>query len=115
MHDGWPFFASLLANAEMALAKADLAIASRYAGLWDDAPARERIWGALDDRVRARQSRAAADRGSDSLLDAEPVLQASIARRNPFVDPLSFVQIELLSRLRRAPSTSTKRSAGSAC
>ena len=38
--------------------------------------------------------------GGERLLDAEPVLQASIDRRNPFVDPLSFVQIELLSRLR---------------
>lgn len=40
-------------------------------------------------------------RDNDRLLDGEPVLQASIDRRNPFVDPLSFVQIELQSRLRR--------------
>jgi phosphoenolpyruvate carboxylase len=39
-------------------------------------------------------------RGSERLLDSEPVLQASIDRRNPLVDPLSFVQIELLSRRR---------------
>ena len=42
-------------------------------------------------------------RGGERLLDGEPVLQASIDRRNPFVDPLSFVQVELLRRLRRAP------------
>ena len=36
----------------------------------------------------------------DELLDRHPVLQASIARRNPYVDPLSYVQIELLRRLR---------------
>ena len=40
-------------------------------------------------------------RGGSRLLDSEPVLQASIDRRNPYVDPLSFVQIELLKRRRR--------------
>ena len=103
MHDGWPFFASLLANAEMALAKADPAIASRYATLWDDVEARERIWGVLMGELELARSELLIIRGSDSLLQGEPVLQASIARRNPFVDPLSFVQIELLSRLRRTP------------
>ncbi len=42
--------------------------------------------------------------GGERLLDAEPVLQASIDRRNPFVDPLSFVQVELLRRLREGGS-----------
>lgn len=42
-------------------------------------------------------------RGGERLLDRDPVLQASIDRRNPFVDPLSFIQIELLRRLREHP------------
>ncbi len=49
----WPFFATLLANAEMALAKADAEIASRYAALWQEADARERIWERLARRARA--------------------------------------------------------------
>jgi phosphoenolpyruvate carboxylase len=102
MNDDWPFFASLLANAEMALAKADPAIAARYAGLWDDVPARARIWGSLNGELELARRELMLIRGSDTLLAAEPVLQASIARRNPFVDPLSFVQIELLSRLRKS-------------
>jgi phosphoenolpyruvate carboxylase len=89
----WPFFAGVLSNAEMGCAKADLGIARRYVELWDDVAARERIWGPLRDEL-------VLIRGGDRLLDAEPVLQASIDRRNPFVDPLSFVQIELLRRLR---------------
>ena len=48
-------------------------------------------------------------RGGERLLDSEPVLQASIDRRNPFVDPLSFVQIELLRRLRRDGRTGRAR------
>jgi phosphoenolpyruvate carboxylase len=102
MADSWPFFATLLANAEMALAKADPGIASRYAQLWDEPEARERIWGQLAAELERARSEVTLVRGGDRLLDSEPVLQASIDRRNPFVDPLSFVQIELLSRLRRA-------------
>jgi phosphoenolpyruvate carboxylase len=101
MTAGWPFFATLLANAEMALAKADLGIASRYTQLWDDAQKRERIWGLLSAEFNRAKAELILIRGSERLLDSEPVLQASIDRRNPFVDPLSFVQIELLSRLRR--------------
>lgn len=101
MSADWPFFATLLANAEMALAKADVAIAGRYVALWDEAATRDRIWGALSAEMALARTELLAIRGSDRLLSAEPVLQASIDRRNPFVDPLSFVQIELLSRLRR--------------
>ena len=82
-------------------AKADLHIARRYVELWDDAEPRERIWGALRDGVRAhRAPSCCSSRDEERLLDREPVLQASIDRRNPYVDPLSFVQVELLRRLR---------------
>jgi phosphoenolpyruvate carboxylase len=101
----WPFFATLLANAEMALAKADPAIANRYADLWDAAQKRKRIWGALSAELERARSELMLVRGSDRLLTAEPVLQASIDRRNPFVDALSFVQIELLSRRRSGRTT----------
>ena len=101
MTDEWPFFATLLANAEMALAKADLGIAGRYTQLWDDAHQRDRIWGTLVAELARAETELLLIRGNDRLLDSEPVLQASIDRRNPFVDPLSFVQIALLASLRR--------------
>jgi phosphoenolpyruvate carboxylase len=101
MTASWPFFATLLANAEMAIAKADPGIASRYTQLWQDAAKRDRVWGLLAAELELARSELMLVRGSERLLDGEPVLQASIDRRNPFVDPLSFVQIELLSRLRR--------------
>ncbi|MGI8863260.1 MAG: phosphoenolpyruvate carboxylase [Solirubrobacteraceae bacterium] len=97
----WPFFATLLANAEMALAKADLRIARRYVALWDNGEARERIWDRLEAELKLAERELLQVRGNQRLLDGEPVLQASIDRRNPFVDPLSFIQVELLSRLRR--------------
>jgi phosphoenolpyruvate carboxylase len=97
----WPFFTALLSNAEMACAKADMAIAERYVQLWDDAAARERIWGALSTELERTIQALIAVKGGERLLDHDPVLQASIDRRNPYVDPLSFVQVELLRRLRR--------------
>jgi phosphoenolpyruvate carboxylase len=96
----WPFFASLLANAEMGLAKADLRIARRYVELWDDAEPRERIWTAITEEFARTSQEVLALRGAARLLDGTPVLQASIDRRNPYVDPLSFVQLEVLRRVR---------------
>ena len=100
MTANWPFFASLIANAEMALTKADLGIGRRYADLWGEEEQRERIWGALAAELQSARGELMLIRDSDRLLDSEPALQASIERRAPFVDTLSFVQIELLSRLR---------------
>jgi phosphoenolpyruvate carboxylase len=86
----------------MGCAKADPGIAARYVQLWDDAAARERIWGLLRDELQLTREELALARGEQRLLDSEPVLQASIDRRNPYVDPLSFIQIELLRRRRLA-------------
>jgi phosphoenolpyruvate carboxylase len=102
MERAWPFFEGLLANAEMALAKADLGIARRYVDLWDDEGPRERIWGRIVEEFERSAAELLHIRGEDRLLDGVPVLQASIDRRNPYVDPLSFVQVELLRRLRAA-------------
>jgi phosphoenolpyruvate carboxylase len=102
MEASWPFFAGLLSNAEMACAKADTEIARRYVELWDDAEPRERIWSALAAELQRTTAELTLVCGEARLLDREPVLQASIDRRNPYVDPLSYVQIELLRRLRAA-------------
>ncbi|HTU29709.1 MAG TPA: phosphoenolpyruvate carboxylase [Solirubrobacteraceae bacterium] len=96
----WPFFTSVLSNAEMGCAKADLGIAERYVAL-SDHPARDRIWAALREEFELTVAELVAIGGGERLLDSEPVLQASIDRRNPAVDPLSFIQVELLRRLRR--------------
>ena len=96
----WPFFAGLLANAEMALAKADLPIARRYVELWEDEVPRERIWGAIVDEFERTERELLAVLDEERLLDRVPVLQASIDRRNPYVDPLSALQVAFLRRLR---------------
>jgi phosphoenolpyruvate carboxylase len=96
----WPFFAALLSNAEMALAKADLAIGERYAELVEDVSLRAAIWEPIRAEYARTYELVLAITGQERLLDRAPVLQRSIERRNPYVDPLSFIQVELLRRLR---------------
>jgi phosphoenolpyruvate carboxylase len=105
----WPFFTSVLSNAEMGCAKADLGIARRYVARWENAQARDRIWGALETEFELTVAELQAISGGTRLLDSEPVLQASIDRRNPAVDPLSFVQVELLRRLHSGGGESSEQ------
>jgi phosphoenolpyruvate carboxylase len=100
MEAGWPFFAGLLSNAEMACAKADPGIARRYVELWDAEGPRERIWRTICAELERTRAELTLVCGEERLLDRQPVLQASIDRRNPYVDPLSYVQVALLRRLR---------------
>ncbi len=104
MEREWPFFTALLANAEMALAKADLTVAHRYVDLVADDAIRDRIWGRIQDEFRRSVETLTSVREEASLLDRDAVLQRSIERRNPYVDPLSYIQVELLERLRANPN-----------
>jgi len=101
MEQTWPFFQGLLSNAEMAMAKADLRIAERYIELVTDPVVRGRIWGQITTEFDRSVDLICRVKGQKHLLDADQVLQRSIARRNPYVDPLSFVQIEMMRQLRR--------------
>ena len=106
MYADWPFFRAMIDNAQMILGKADLAIAERYAGLVPEPAVAQAIFGA----IRAEHERTCRlvclVARIEQLLDNTPILRHSIARRNPYVDPLSYIQIELLRRLRAAPAGS---------
>jgi phosphoenolpyruvate carboxylase len=104
MASTWPYFRALLGNAELALAKADLGIAERYAALVPDVDLRQRIWTAIVAEYDRTVERVLAATGQSALLEAEPMLRRSIDRRNPYVDPLSYVQVELLRRYREVPN-----------
>ena len=96
----WPFFATLLENVEMVCAKADLDIATHYVRTLGGGPGAERILAELRaefDRTVGVLRRIA---GFERLLDRSPVLRRSIDLRNPYVDALSFLQVELLGRRR---------------
>ena len=100
MYRAWPFFATLLSNMDMVLAKTDLAIASRYAELVGDESLRERIFPRLCAEHRATVHNLLAITGSRHLLQANPLLARSIRNRFPYLDPLNHIQVELLRRYR---------------
>jgi phosphoenolpyruvate carboxylase len=103
MYAHWPFFRAVIDNAQMILGKADLHIAERYAELVPDAEVARAIFGAIREEYERTSRMVCQVARVSQLLDTSPVLQRSIARRNPYVDPLSYIQIELLRRLRAAP------------
>ncbi len=97
----FPLFTELIANVELGLAKADLSIARLYAGLVSDAALRERVSGMLFEEFERTKAVVLRLTGQTTLLEKNPVLARSIRLRNPYVDPLSLIQVELLRRKRR--------------
>ncbi|HKX27561.1 MAG TPA: phosphoenolpyruvate carboxylase [Blastocatellia bacterium] len=102
MYEQWPFFHSTISNIEMTLAKADFQIARQYAARTPDQKLGTRIFKMLEDEYRRTCHVVLQITGEKRLLDKSPVLQRSIAVRNPYVDPMSYLQVELLARKRAA-------------
>jgi phosphoenolpyruvate carboxylase len=101
MHEGWPFFFNLINNAEHSLAKTDLYIASLYAALVRPAGLGKRIFKLIEEEYH-RSVRGVLDiSNSSALLAGQHVLAESIRLRNPYVDPLNFLQTRFLERWRR--------------
>ena len=106
----WGFFRTLLANMDMLLAKTDLALAERYAGLVQDAELREAIFARLKAELQSTIAALFAITGQRTLLENNPLLQRSLRNRQPYLDPLNHVQVELLRRYRSgAPWSDDKR------
>jgi phosphoenolpyruvate carboxylase len=99
MYADWPFFSSLVSTLEMALFKTDLGVAERYLALVDD-DLREHFWPRIVEEHARVKERVLAITGRDRLLADAPQLQERLAHRDPWVDPLSHLQVELLQRTR---------------
>jgi phosphoenolpyruvate carboxylase len=99
MHKLWPFFRTVLDNVQMGLAKADFAIASLYAGLTGE-ETRQAVFADLQDEYDRTVRVVLAVAETPQLLDKEPIMQRSIKVRNPYVDPMNYIQVALLRRLR---------------
>ena len=100
MLKSWPFFASLLSNMDMVLAKTDLAIASRYAELVADAELRQRIFSRITAEWELTKKHLLSILERDELLADNPMLRNSLKLRAPYMDPLNHLQVELLKRHR---------------
>jgi phosphoenolpyruvate carboxylase len=104
----WPFLHSLVDNAEMSLAKADMGVARLYAALArSDGDAGR--WATIETEFHRTVAMLRRITGRDRLLDDAPVLQRSISLRNPYVDSLSELQVRLLARLRALPPDDPER------
>ena len=105
LYRGWAFFRSLVENLEMTLAKSSLEIAAGYLDLVEDASLYEPIRAEHERTVEAVKEIVEAQ----ELLDRHPVVQRSIHLRNPYVDPMNAIQVELLRRWRETGDEEVKR------
>ncbi|HZE81444.1 MAG TPA: phosphoenolpyruvate carboxylase, partial [Candidatus Polarisedimenticolia bacterium] len=96
----FPLFSDLVRNVELAMSKADLTIARLYAELVTDVDLRERVWRMLVEEFERTRRMILSITAQRGLLEGNPVLTRSIRLRNPYVDPMSLVQVELLRRKR---------------
>ncbi len=98
MAEGWRFFGNLIADTEMVLAKADLSIAKRYSEL--AGAEGERVFPLLASEFERTREWVCRIQREENLLDRDPILQRNIRLRDPYVDPLSLMQVDLLRRWR---------------
>jgi phosphoenolpyruvate carboxylase len=96
----FPLFIDLIRNVEMALAKSDFGIAQLYASLVADTGLRDRVFHKLEAEFHRTRKSILAITGQSELLENNQVLAHSIRLRNPYVDPISLIQVDLLRRKR---------------
>jgi phosphoenolpyruvate carboxylase len=102
----FPVFSELIRNVELGMAKADLAIARMYSGLVKNAELRTRVFSMLEDEFLRSRRMILRVTGQRELLARNRVLARSIRLRNPYVDPMSLIQVELLRRKQRGEHSS---------
>lgn len=103
MYQEWAFFRHTIDNAQLALAKADMGVARLYASLVTDEVVRDTIYGQVSAAYQETVRLILLVTGQQELLDNTRTLKRTIRRRNPYVDPLNFLQVSLLRRFRALP------------
>ncbi len=109
MNKTWPFFAHLLSNMDMVLAKTDLAVASRYAQLVADKKLRQHVFERIVAEWERTSAALAEITGHEGRLAGNPLLARSIKNRFPYLDPLNHLQVELIKRHRAGDSNARLR------
>ncbi len=98
--EGWPFFRSFVNNVQMSLSKTDLHIARLHADLVEDRDLRDRMFDRIREEYNRTRDAVLRITRQDRLLEHNFPLQRSIRLRNPYVDPLSYIQTQLLEQIR---------------
>lgn len=115
MYRQWPFFTTLLSNMDMVLAKTDLPLASRYAGLVPDPALRDAIFSEIQREWQTTVDVLRSITGQTERLADNPLLARSIRNRFPYLDPLNHLQVELLHRSRSGEASAKLRSGIKLC
>jgi phosphoenolpyruvate carboxylase len=105
----WPFFRALLSNTQMSLSKADMSIASRYAALCEDAFQGQQVFELIAAEYHKTMEQVLSVVEADKLMTETPGLQVSLRRREPYLDPINYIQILLLQRYRDTSSDEKER------
>jgi phosphoenolpyruvate carboxylase len=108
MYQEWPFFQSLLSNTQMSLYKAEPSIAREYARLCLDAQVEEKIYRLFLEEHNKTCQQILSITNLQQLLADNPSLVLSLERRNPYLDPINYIQITLLKRYRQTASDETQ-------
>lgn len=101
MYEEWPFFRSTVDNLQMALMKADITTAQEYTSLVEDKAIADRIFANILEEYERTKNVLLQITEDEELLDHTPNIKDSVHRRNPYVDPLNFIQVELIKELRK--------------
>lgn len=100
MYKEWPFFKVTINNLQMALMKADMKTAEEYLELVEDSETAKRIYEDIADEYERTKKALLDISGNEELLSHTPNIQGSVHLRNPYVDPLNFLQVDLIHKLR---------------
>lgn len=100
MNRRWPFFAAMISNLQMSLFKSDMRIALEYSKLCTDKNLAKSIFGMIRDENSRSRGAVLKIAELDTLLANDPVLTLSLSRRDPYLDPLGYLQIDLLRKYR---------------
>jgi len=111
MYLEWPFFNALLSNTQMALQKAEMEIAKEYSSLCNDSEMSTRVYQLIAAEHTRTVSQILHITGQSALLDENSALALSLSRRSPYLNPLNYIQIDLLKLYRSLPENSNERAA----
>lgn len=111
MYREWPFFHGLLSNTQMSLFKSDMGIAAEYAELVSDRIEAEQIFGMIRSEYERTRDEILAVAEIQELLDENPILKNSLSRREPYLHPLNYIQLEAIRRYRNPDASDAERDA----